>query len=32
MRLKKGGGAVSTLLRNQLTFWSSQPSRSPFRA
>jgi len=31
MRLGKGGGAVSDLLRNQLTFWSSHPSRRQSR-
>ena len=25
MRLGKGGGAVAALLRNQFTFWSSDP-------
>jgi hypothetical protein len=27
MRLEKEGGAISAILRNQLTFWSSHPSR-----
>jgi len=32
MRLGKGGGAVADLLRNQLIFWSSNPSRGHFSA
>jgi len=30
MRLGKEGGAAAALLRNQLTFWSSHPSRGHF--
>jgi hypothetical protein len=30
MRLGKGGGTAAALLRNQLTFWSSHPSRRHF--
>jgi hypothetical protein len=30
MRLGKGDGAAAALLRNQLTFWSSHPSRRHF--
>jgi hypothetical protein len=30
MRLGKGGGAVSVILRNRLTFWSSHPQEGIF--
>ena len=32
MRLGKGGGVAAALLRNQLIFWSSHPSRRHFSA
>ncbi|OHE17933.1 MAG: hypothetical protein A2X96_11420 [Syntrophobacterales bacterium GWC2_56_13] len=31
MRLGKGCGVATALLRNQLTFWSSHPSRMHFK-
>ena len=30
MRLEKEGGVAAVLLRNQITFWSSHPSRGHF--